>query len=119
MNGSFECVPKHDFDLAANAKVALESVCSGKALDSLSRYYSQEFVDHVNHMKFKGLEGARLSVESYTKILSDLEVVVEEQLTDGDRGWKEAVVGHSDMINFRDAFDSEYVVTRCNGYVRM
>jgi len=85
MNGSFECEPKHDFDLAANAKVALESVCSGKALDSLSRYYSQEFVDHVNHMKFKGLEGARLSVESYTKILSDLEVVVEEQLTDGDR----------------------------------
>src|SRR4030095_11970486 len=85
MNGSFECEPKHDFDLATNAKVALESVCSGKALDSLSRYYSQELVDHVNHMKFKGLEGARLSVESYTKILSDLEVVVEEQITDGDR----------------------------------
>ena len=85
MNDSFECEPKHDFDLAANAKVALESVCSGKALDSLSRYYSQEFVDHVNDMKFKGPEGVRLSVNSYTKVLSDLNVVVEEQLIDGDR----------------------------------
>ena len=84
MNDSFECEPKHNFDLAANAKVALESVCSGKALDLLSRYYSQEFVDHVNDMKFKGLEGVRLSVNSYTKVLSDLDVVVEEQLTDGD-----------------------------------
>jgi len=85
MNDSFECEPKHNFDLAANAKVALESVCSGKALDLLSRYYNLEFVDHVNDMKFKGLEGVRLSVNSYTKVLSDLDVVVEEQLTDGDR----------------------------------
>ena len=85
MQNSFECEPKHDFDLAANAKRALESVCSGKALGSLSRYYSQEFVDHVNDMKFKGLEGVRLSVKSYTRILSDLDVVVEEQFTDGDR----------------------------------
>ena len=52
MNDSFECEPKHDFALAASAKGALESVCSGKVLDSLSRYYSQEFVDHVNDMKF-------------------------------------------------------------------
>ena len=71
--------------LAANAKDALERVCSGQALESFSRYYSQEFVDHVNDVQFKGLEGARHSVESYTKILSELDVVVEEQLTDGDR----------------------------------
>jgi predicted ester cyclase len=71
--------------LAATAKEALERVCSGKALDSVSRYYSHEFVDHVNGMKFQGLEGARRSVEMYTKILSDLDVVVKEQLTDGDR----------------------------------
>ncbi len=64
MNDSPECEPKPDFDLAANAKGALESVCSGKALESLARYYSQEFVDHVNDMKFKGLQGVRLSVES-------------------------------------------------------
>jgi len=71
--------------LTTQAKEALERVCSGQALDSLSRYYSQEFVDHVNDMKFKGLQGAIQSVESYTKILSELDVVVEEQLTDGDR----------------------------------
>ena len=85
MNNSFECEVQVDTSLAANAKDALEQVCSGKALDSLSRYYSQEFVDHVNDMKFKGLEGARKSVELYTKILSDLNFVVEEQLTEGDR----------------------------------
>lgn len=85
LNNSFECEVEDDTSLAANAKNALERVCSGKALDSLSRYYSQEFIDHVNGMKFQGLEGARRSVEMYTKILSDLDVVVKEQLTDGDR----------------------------------
>ena len=85
MNNSYECEVTDDTSLAANAKGALERVCSGKGLDSPSRYYSQEFVDHVNDMKFHGLEGARRSVELYTKVLSDLDVVVEEQLTDGDR----------------------------------
>ena len=42
-------------------------------------------MDHVNDIKFHGLDGARRSVELYTKVLSDLDVVVEEQLTDGDR----------------------------------
>ena len=83
-NSSSECAVQ-DYALAANAKDALERVCSGKAIDSLPRYYSQDFVDHVNDMKFQGLEGARRSVELYTKVLSDLEVVVKEQLTDGDR----------------------------------
>lgn len=85
LKNSFECEIQDDKSLAANAKDALERVCSGKALDSLPRYYSQEFVDHVNEMKFQGLEGARRSVELYTKVLSDLDVVVKEQLTDGDR----------------------------------
>jgi len=85
LKNSFECEVQDDASLAANAKDALERVCSGKALDSLPRYYSAEFVDHVNGMKFQGLDGARRSVELYTKVLSDLEVVVKEQLTDGDR----------------------------------
>jgi len=85
LKNSFHCEVQDDNSAAATAKEALERVCSGKALDSLPRYYSQEFVDHVNGMKFQGLEGARRSVELYTKILSDLEVVVKEQLTDGDR----------------------------------
>ncbi len=84
MNHLVQCEVQDEADLAAKAKGALERVCSGKGLDSASRYYSPEFVDHVNSMKFRGLEGARQSVEVYTKVLSDLEVVVEEQLTDGD-----------------------------------
>ena len=85
MNNSTECEVQPGTDPAANAKGALERVCSGKALDSASRYYSHEFVDHVNDVQFLGLEGARQSVDLYTKVLSDLDVVVEEQLTDGDR----------------------------------
>ena len=84
LKNSFECEIQDDKSLAANAKDALERVCSGKALDSLPRYYGQEFVDHVNDMKFQGLEGARRSVEQYTKVLSDLDIVVKEQLTDGE-----------------------------------
>ncbi len=85
MDNSFECEVQADMSLAANAKDALEQVCSGKGLDSPSRYYSREFVDHVNDMKFLGLEDARKSVALYTRVLSDLNIVVEEQLTDGDR----------------------------------
>ena len=85
MSNSFARDAQRGTDLAANAKGALERVCSGKGLDSPSRYYGQEFVDHVNDIKFHGLDGARRSVELYTKVLSDLDVVVEEQLTDGDR----------------------------------
>ena len=84
MNHSFQFEVQDETNLAAKAKGALERVCSGKGLDSASRYYSHEFVDHVNSMKFLGLEGARQSVELYTKALSELEVVVQEQLTDGD-----------------------------------
>lgn len=85
MNKSFECEGKGSNDIAENAKGALERVCSGKGIDATSRYYSPEFVDHVNDMKFEGLEGARQSIELYTMILSDIEIAVEEQLVDGDR----------------------------------
>ena len=85
MNNTSGRKVQEDTGLAAKAKGALERVCSGKGLDSPSRYYSPEFVDHVNDVKYHGLEGARRSVELYTKVLSDLDVVVEEQLRDGDR----------------------------------
>jgi predicted ester cyclase len=85
MNKPSKCEVKDGKAIAENARGALERVCSGKGLDSPSRYYSPEFVDHVNDMKLEGLEGARKSVELYTKMLSDLEIVVEEQLIDGDR----------------------------------
>lgn len=96
MNNSFECEVQDDRNLAANAKGALERVCSGKGLDSASRYYSSEFVDHVNGLKFRGLEGVRRSVESYTKVLSDLDLVVQDQVTEGNRVTSRFVVsGHS------------------------
>jgi predicted ester cyclase len=85
MDKSFKYEVKDGKDIAENAKGALERVCSGKGLDSLSKYYSPEFVDHVNDVKFEGLEGARQSVELYTKILSNIEIGVEEQIRDGDR----------------------------------
>jgi predicted ester cyclase len=85
MSNSFGVEAQRGTDLAAKAKGALELVCSGKGLDSASRYYSPEFVDHVNDLKFRGLEGVRQSVELYTKVLSGLTLVVEDQVTEGDR----------------------------------
>lgn len=54
LKNSFECEVQDCTSLAATAKEALERVCSGKALDSLPRYYSQEFVDHVIRRSFRG-----------------------------------------------------------------
>lgn len=84
MKNSFERDPQK-LDFAVRAKQALELVCSGKTLDSASQYYSHQFADHVNGMNFQGCDGVRRSVELYTKVLSDLDLAVEEQLTDGDR----------------------------------
>jgi predicted ester cyclase len=72
-------------DIASEARGALERVCSGKGLDPASRYYSPNFVDHVNDLEFHGLEGARRSVELYKSALDDLSVSVEEQTVDGNR----------------------------------
>lgn len=71
-------------DLASRAKGALERVCSGAGLDPASHYYSPNFVDHVNDLQFYGLAGTRQSVELYTRVLSDIEITVEEQLFDGN-----------------------------------
>jgi predicted ester cyclase len=72
-------------DIVKNAKCALERVCSGAGLDPPSRYYSPKFVDHVNSLKFHGLEGIRQSVELYTNVLSDIKIEVVEQLVEGNR----------------------------------
>jgi predicted ester cyclase len=77
--------PADSKDLAVRARGALERVCSGKGLDPADRYYSPRFVDHVNDLEFRGLEGTRQSVDLYKSVLSDLEVKVEEQVVDGDR----------------------------------
>jgi SnoaL-like polyketide cyclase len=90
-------------DNARNAKGALERVCSGAGLDPSSRYYSPTFVDHVNDLKFFGLEGTHRSVELYTKVLSDIKVEVVEQLVDGDRVTSRFVVtgaSHGRRVRF-------------------
>ena len=74
-----------DSDLAKHARGALERVCSGAGLDPPAKFYSPSFTDHVNDLEFRGLEGARRSVEMYKSVLDDIEIVVEEQLVDADR----------------------------------
>ena len=75
----------NDSDLATDARRALECVCSGSEREPAARFYSPDFVDHVNDFELRGLEGVRKSVELYTSVLSDLEITVEEQLVDGNR----------------------------------
>jgi predicted ester cyclase len=74
-----------DNDLPTSARRALECVCSGAEPESAPRYYSAEFVDHVNDFELRGLEGVRRSVELYTSVLEELRLNVEEQLVDGNR----------------------------------
>lgn len=52
-------------DLARCARDALERVCSGAGVDPASKYYAPDFVDHVNDLEFRGLEGTRQSVDLY------------------------------------------------------
>jgi hypothetical protein len=73
------------FELAENAKRALERVCSGAGLDPASRYYSPRFVDHVNDLEFRGLEGTQQSVALYKTVLKEIAISVEEQVVQGDR----------------------------------
>jgi predicted ester cyclase len=90
-------------DLASRAKGALERVCSGAGLDPASRYYSSNFVDHVNDLQFYGLAGTQQSVEMYTSVLSDIRITVEEQLFDGDRVTSRFVVtgiNHGRRVHF-------------------
>jgi len=72
-------------DIAARARAALERVCSGAGLDEPACYYSPDFLDHVNDIELQGLAGVRKSVGSYKAALSDINIVVEEHLMDGNR----------------------------------
>jgi predicted ester cyclase len=73
---------------SANADVArraLEVACSGKQPGSIEELYSPVFVDHVNSMTYHGTEGAHKSVALYLELFPDLQFVVDEQVTEGDR----------------------------------
>src|SRR5579872_3360288 len=90
-------------ELARRAKAGLERVCSGAGLDPAAEYYSPDFVDHVNDLEFRGLEGTRESVELYTSVLAELVVSVQEQSIDGDRVTSRFVVtgkSHGRAVRF-------------------
>ena len=96
--------PADSPDLATRARGALERVCSGKGLDPAARYYSPAFVDHVNDLEFRGLEGTRRSIELYTRVLSDIEIEVVEQIVEGDRVTSRFTVhgtSHGRRVHFR------------------
>ena len=85
MTTSTGCSTIEPSGIATGAKGALERICSGAAMDPSSRYYSPEFVDHVNDLEFKGLQGVQQSVDLYTSVLSEIRITVKEQLVDGNR----------------------------------
>lgn len=75
-------------DQLANAEVArraLEVACSGKLPGAIEEVYSPSFVDRVNSMTYEGTDGAHQSVALYLELFPDLQFVVEEQVTEGDR----------------------------------
>jgi len=72
-------------DATATARHAIEEVCSGRRPEELAQCYAPSFVDHVNTMEFHGHEGARRSVGLYQRLFDDLEFVVEQQVSEGDR----------------------------------
>ena len=67
------------------ARRALEDVCSGKDPAGIEEVYSPRFVDHVNALEYHGTDGARRSVALYRELFPDLQFVVEEQVTEGNR----------------------------------
>jgi predicted ester cyclase len=42
-------------------------------------------LDHVNDVELRGLAGVQRSVDAYKAVLSAMNIVVEEQLVDGNR----------------------------------
>jgi hypothetical protein len=73
---------QHDY--STRARGALEIVCSG-GLSRIEEFYAPEFVDHVNDSVFHGHSGARASVGFYQRLLADLHINVEDQISEGNR----------------------------------
>jgi predicted ester cyclase len=74
----------HHHDFAAQARGAIEIVCSGD-LSRMEEFYSPDFVDHVNDTTLQGYEGGRESVGFYRAIFKDLRMGVDDQVTEGHR----------------------------------
>lgn len=69
------------------ARDALERVCSGSDPSAAVGVYSQAFRDHVNGRDYEGHEGIRQSLALYQLVFrdGDLEIRVEDQVSEGDR----------------------------------
>jgi hypothetical protein len=76
---------KSEHDYAAQARQAIEIVCSGDVL-RMEEFYSPDFVDHVNNMTFHGYEGGRESLAFYGTLFKGYRMGVEEQVTEGKPG---------------------------------
>lgn len=74
-----------EHDQRTIARRALEEVCARGDLAKAEQFYSSEFIDHVNELEFRGLEGVRKSVSMYRAVFPDLEISVDDQVVDGDR----------------------------------
>jgi hypothetical protein len=73
-----------EHDYAAQARQAIEIVCSGD-VSRMEEFYSPDFVDHVNEMTFHGYEGGRESLAFYATLFKTYRMGVEEQVTEGNR----------------------------------
>jgi predicted ester cyclase len=67
------------------ARVALERVCSGADFGRAPDCYAEDFVDHVNRLEFRGLDGVRRSTALYQKLFDDLRIEVVDQVAEADR----------------------------------
>jgi predicted ester cyclase len=73
-----------EHDHAAQARKAIEIVCSGD-LSRMQEFYDPDFTDHVNDMTFHGYDGGRESVSFYRALFKNLRMAAEEQVSEGER----------------------------------
>jgi ketosteroid isomerase-like protein len=67
------------------ARTALERVCSRADFALAPECYAEDFVDHVNRLEFRGLEGVRRSTALYQALFDDIRIEVVDQLAEGDK----------------------------------
>jgi ketosteroid isomerase-like protein len=67
------------------ARTALERVCSRADFGLAPECYAEDFVDHVNRLEFRGLEGVRRSTALYQALFDELRIEVVDQVAEGDK----------------------------------
>ena len=67
------------------ARTALERVCSRADFGLAPECYAEDFVDHVNGLEFRGLEGVDRSTALYQALFDDIRIDVVHQVAEGDK----------------------------------